>query len=74
MLLLTCCWSFLQKLYLKYLRIHWSMWPSGLESRTLFSEKNELKFYIEGDSGGNVNIMGGDSIGQCENKGSYIRV
>jgi hypothetical protein len=50
------------------------MWPSGLEGRTLFSEKYELKFYIEGDSGGNVNIMGGDSIGQFENKDSHKNV
>jgi hypothetical protein len=38
--------------------------------QTLFSEKYELKFYIQGDSGGKVNIMGGDSIGQCEKRGS----
>jgi len=33
-----------------------------------------MKIYVEGDSGGNVNIMGGDSMGQCENKGSHKRV
>ena len=74
MLLLTRCWSFLQKSDIKYLRIHWSVWPSGLEGRILFSENYELKFCIKGDSGGNVNIMGGDSIGQCENKDLYKRV
>jgi hypothetical protein len=35
---------------------------------TLFSEMYELMFYVQGDTGGNVNIIGGDSIVQCENK------
>ena len=29
---------------------------------------------IQGDSGGSVNILGGDSMGHCEIKNSYKRV
>jgi len=29
---------------------------------------------IQGDSKGNVNILGGDSVGQCEKKISYMHV
>jgi hypothetical protein len=30
--------------------------------------------YIQGDSGGKVNIFRGDSIGRCEKESSYERV
>jgi hypothetical protein len=33
-----------------------------------------VTFHVQGDAGGNVNIIGGDSVVQCVNKRSYKRV
>jgi hypothetical protein len=34
----------------------------------MLSENTFLEHNVQGDSGGNVNILGGDSIGHCEEK------
>ena len=34
----------------------------------MLSENIFLEHNVQGDSGGNVNILGGDSIGHCEEK------
>jgi hypothetical protein len=41
--------------------------PLGKEA----SESIEYEVLIQGDSGGKVNILGGDSIGHCEVKSSF---
>jgi hypothetical protein len=37
-------------------------------------ESNLLSTHIQGDSGGKVSVLGGDSIGYCEKESSYERV
>jgi hypothetical protein len=37
-------------------------------------KKKECSFNIQGDSGGKVNIFGGDSTDHCEKEISYIHV
>jgi hypothetical protein len=44
--------------------------PLGQEA----SKAIEYEALIQGDSGGKVNILGGDSIGHCEEKSSYEHV
>jgi hypothetical protein len=45
-----------------------------VRDRRVFLMMQSCAKIIQGDSGGKVNILGGDSIGHCEEKSSYEHV
>jgi hypothetical protein len=46
----------------------------NLTSHLLSVRKLKKRAHMQGDSGENVDILGGESIGHCEKKNSYQRV